>query len=265
MAKDKKEETEKKETTEETEKIEEKVETTEKKETTKEEKPSDDKEIVIDEEKIAQSVVEKLKINKDNTYTGEQVSQLLKEVGKNSGTTAKNQLYGEINRLKNKVSELTKDKSTTSTEEKEKIETEKSELKAQIKVLEDAVVEVTEKFDNYKSESTKEKLADYRASKIKEVDGKLVEEMVTGNTKEEIDASIEKAKAKFKEVEENVRKRLKVPSVDEEKTTEETEKKPVVIERLDVSDDRAVKEYKQNRKKILDDVYRRAGFPKRTF
>ena len=257
---------EEKETKEKEEKEKKELEEKEKKSIETPPSEKEEKEIEIDEEEIANKVVDKLNIKKEDNYTGDQVSKLLKEVGKNASVTSKNQLYSEISRLKGKLKEVSESKSTVSNEEKEKLENEKSELKTQIKVLEDAVVEVTNQFKDYKENDTKEKLADYRAEKIKQAGGKIVEEMVVGNSREEIDAAFDKAKEKYKEVEEGVRKNLKLPSLDEEKEKKEKEEKepPKPIERLDVSNPQALTDYKRNRKTVLDDVYKRAGFPVRT-
>ena len=92
------------------------------------------------------------------------------------------------------------------------VEGTKKELEAQVADLQKQLEAKDAEFNAYKTE---QELASYRAEKLKDVD-ETVAEMVTGKSKEEIDASVEKAKAFYE----------KVASKFGGKTAEETKEPP---------------------------------------
>lgn len=75
-------------------------------------------------------------------------------------------------------------------------ESTKKEFESKIADLEKQLKAKDDEFTAYK---TQQELASYKAEKLKDVD-ETVFEMVSGNTKEEIDASVEKAKAFYEKV-----------------------------------------------------------------
>lgn len=128
----------------------------------------------------------------------------------------KDKLYPEIERLKTeagnftkklndlliaigekdvKISELTK--SLKDAESNKGESTELKDLKAKVAQLEGEKVVL---LDNHTKELSQIKLNDYKKTKIEEAGGKVIPELVTGTTAEEIDASIETAKTRYTEI-----------------------------------------------------------------
>lgn len=126
----------------------------------------------------------------------------------------KEKLYPEITKLKEdlekkvtRINELLlaigeKDE-IISQKDKEIKELKTNSKKTDSQEVKDLKIKITE-LENKLAEKDKEistiKLASYRDKKIAEAGGELIPELVTGNSEEEIDLSIEKAKERYKEI-----------------------------------------------------------------
>jgi chromosome segregation ATPase len=254
------------------------------KEIDKTEPKVEDKKEEKQEEEIVVKEVKIPEIEKKDSYSKDEVDNLLKEASKNGAQQgvkiAKEQLYPEIDRLKEKIKESSTKMSElqsqipSTVEEKQKLEKEKTDLAtelAQTKTsLNDAqsklnAVESTalDAIDQVKNLSTKldaKELSEFRLQKIAEANGKIIPEMVTGSSKEEIEASVEKAKTKYSDLVEGVRKNLNLPSVDEQTKIEEQNK-----ENSEVPEVTRIKEktdfttWKGNREEMRRKLYRSYG------
>lgn len=107
----------------------------------------------------------------------------------------------EIERLNNEIKTL---QSQIDGKESEALKSLKRELKAaqdEVQTLKDSAPNVEELKENIRAEIKSEyDLKFYREKKIQEANGKIIPELVSGNTEEEIDASIEKSMARYNEI-----------------------------------------------------------------
>lgn len=107
----------------------------------------------------------------------------------------------EIERLKNEIETL---KSQVDGKESEALKSLKKELKAaqdEVQSLKDSAPNVDELRENIRNEIKAEyDLKFYREKKIQEANGKIIPELVSGNTEEEINASVEKSMARYNEI-----------------------------------------------------------------
>lgn len=223
----------------------------------------------------------------DKTYSAEEVNNLLAENTRNTTKTVKDQLYPEIKRSKDKVTELNsklKDLETQkpkNAEDQKKIDDEKASLNSQLesakteneqlttklKALEDVTVDAVNRLNELDTKLSEKDLSEYRLQKINDVRANgdnLVESLVTGKTKEEIDASVEKAKTEYSNIVDGVRKNLNLPSTAEEKQTQqkqeqqkEEQEKLNNVTRIATPND--FKNWKGTRDEILKHAYRQAG------
>lgn len=206
-------------------------------------------------------------IDKNKEYKGTDVLKLVSIASKNTALNVKNQLYPEIDRQKAKLLELENTLKTANEKDKEKIMIEKAEVEKQNKELAEQLAKVNEqlkavaeKTSEIEKKSSEKELNDHRSKLLAENKGSIVDELVTGKTIEELNASIEKAKAKYKEIEEGVRGKLNLPKAP---TPEEIEiqNKPVNVDRIDVTNGRVVNDYRKNRNTLREEIYRKEGFP----
>lgn len=131
---------------------------------------------------------------------------------KKAVSTAKSELFGQLNQLKKMNQELegklasmaSQHNDNSNTETPVKAETPStttpastasdSDLDAKIeRALSKAISPVIELIESQKAE----KVQSYREQKLREFEGQLIPELVTGNSQEEIDASIEKSRQVF--------------------------------------------------------------------
>lgn len=206
-------------------------------------------------------------IDKTKSYSGDEVAKLVSLASKNASVSTKNQLYPEIERLKNKITEVEASMKTASETEKAQLLDEKTQLENanklltdKVKEFDDKLKEVSNKTKEIETASIEKTLKDHKDKLIADNKGSIVEDLIEGKTIEELNASLVKSKAKFSEIEENLRSKLNLPKTP---TAEEIaeQNKPVNIPRLDVTDQRAASDYRKNRNAARQEVYRKEGFP----
>lgn len=107
----------------------------------------------------------------------------------------------EIERLKGEIQTL---QSQVEGKETEAIKTLKNELKAaqdELQTLKESAPNIDELTAKIRGEIEAEyEIKSYKENKIREANGKIIPELVSGDTKEDIDASVEKAMARYTEI-----------------------------------------------------------------
>lgn len=115
----------------------------------------------------------------------------------------KNKLYKTIEDKDNTIKQLTSDvndlKEQLKLKEATTVEAEK-ELLAQLQSMKEAQDKLIKDMETEKENARKAELEGYKASKLAEAKGEIVSGLVFGSTKEEIDASIEVAKAEYQKI-----------------------------------------------------------------
>lgn len=220
-----------------------------------------DEDVTVKVQKAVETTVSKLLENLDKSkalsYT--EVVELVKNAGKEGYTTSKNQLYNEITKLKAEVKKL----STPKTDNEKEI------LAAKVGILEDKLVELSETLVNVKKESETDKLEAHKAKVIAANKGLIVESLVKGNTIEEINASLKVAKEERTKIEEELKSKIKLPkgvsfedvlATESSDDTDDDVSEPVVV---NVKDRASVNEFRKNKAKILEDVYKANGLYKK--
>lgn len=190
--------------------------------------------------------------------------KVIRNALKKGSEITKNQLYPEIKRLKDKINRLADEIIVNADDASQKesdtvvvLKEEKAKIEDKLKVVEDALVDTVKKVESIQDEVTTDKLDSYRNLKIAENKGEIIERLVGGNTKEEIDASIEVAKLEHELVVNSVKKDFNLPEKKEKIEEEKKPKESTVVERIDFSQD-ATKTWKKDRKDILKKVYEEA-------
>lgn len=123
----------------------------------------------------------------------------------------KEKLYPQIQKLKTELEEKTKkiNELLLALGEKDEVirqlksQSNKSDSE-QVKELKKKINELEKQLKEKETELNNMKIEGYKQKKIAEAGGELIPELVTGSTEEEIDASIELAKQKYKEIVERV-------------------------------------------------------------
>ena len=107
----------------------------------------------------------------------------------------------EIERLNSEIKTL---QSQIDGKESEALKSLKKELKAaqdELQTMKDSAPNIDELRENIRNEIKAEyDLKFYREKKIQEANGKIIPELVSGNTEEEINASVEKSMARYNEI-----------------------------------------------------------------
>jgi DNA repair exonuclease SbcCD ATPase subunit len=115
----------------------------------------------------------------------------------------KNKLYKTIDDKDNTIKQLNQTisdlKSDLKTKEDSTMENEK-ELLAQLQAMKEAQDKLIKDMETEKENARKAELESYKATKIAGANGEIVAGLVRGNTKEEIDASIELAKQEYQNI-----------------------------------------------------------------
>lgn len=83
-----------------------------------------------------------------------------------------------------------------------------------------------------------------------------VRDLVTGETPEAIQASVERAKVKLAEIEKSIRTKLNLPAEPPKPANQE----PITVERVS-SDRHDLQDWKKRRNEVIKKVYSEAGFP----
>ena len=117
----------------------------------------------------------------------------------------------EIADLKKELEEVKKENAKLQENVEKGVKTNKtiSELTTTISVLERQLEELQAKYD---ADVTALKLEAFKKEKIAEAGGELIPELVTGNTEEEILASIEKAKQRYQEIVQKAVQNVQMPA-----------------------------------------------------
>lgn len=212
-------------------------------------------------------------------FSIDEVNKLIQEATQSGVQIAKQQLYSEIDRLKGKLKENTEnlkkiEKTAPETEaekkalleEKEKIVKELADSKTQLtdannklKKVEDTAIDAITQVNSLRDSLAKKEIESYRLQKIAESEGKLIPEMVAGSTIEEIDKSVEKAKEKYLNVLESVRKDLNLPKVPlKEKIEGVSPDEKLEIKRLAKQSD--FSDWKGSREEVRRKIYASHGF-----
>ena len=237
-------------------------------------------ELKVDEAKILNAIEELKNKGEKDSISLEEAKALISKGIQKGATIAKDQLNKTIENLKTTVKDLKADKTATekkitdleakinsskpaeNTDELAKVKTElEGELKKtkdKLDLMENKAVDAVQRVQTLENDVKAKELENYRLQKVSENAGKLIPDLVKGATKEEIDASIEVAKARYNEIVESVKKGAKLPTEKEEK--KEEEKKETEVKRINVSDKVDISTYKAERKKIADAIYKEAGF-----
>lgn len=185
---------------------------------------NDDKNVVIK--------FELPKVEKDKTYSADEVQKIIDNAVQGGQKIAKEQLYDEIDRLKEKVKVVNDQLKTNKVEpaEIQKLVEEKSLYEKKVSALEESVVSSGKKLEQLESDLKQKELDTYKLQKINSAEGKIINEMVSGNTKEEIDASIEKAKAKYVDLQNELRQKFNLPTESVEGSKPENK----VVEKINI-------------------------------
>jgi predicted nucleic acid-binding Zn-ribbon protein len=198
------------------------------------------------------------KIEAGKTYTAEEVEKLTMQTIQSAQKIVKDQLYPDIKRANDKVKEL-EDKLAASTnkDEKDVLEAQLKTATEKVKALEDYTVKTNDDVVALKNELNTERLDKYRLSKIAEANGQIIADMVVGQTKEEIDSSVEKAKKTFDDTQKELRKKYKLPDTPD--TPPDPKVDDVPVKRINPMDNDSIREYNSKRKQLIADVYGQYG------
>lgn len=209
------------------------------------------------------------KLNYVVNITGDVIEKILKSPSQGdeekiklavaTGTEiAKKQLYPEIEKLRAKLSSLeneleNKSKDAVDKDILNKLNTEKTELESKLKIVEDELVKTVSTIKELQDKFNQSQLLAYKNKKIAELGGRVVESLIKGNTKEEIDASIEVAKKEYERIEESLKKEYRLPTIPVTKEKEEEE--PIEVKRITEINRESLTDWAQKRNEILQKVY----------
>lgn len=213
---------------------------------------------VVDDKKPITIKIEVPKVEPNKNYTAEEAQKFIDDAIKAGQNIAKGQLYPEITKLKAKVETLDSNiQGKVSPEELEKLSAEKEATVKKLTALEDAYVASKQQLDGLETQLKTEKLESYKQKKIASTDGKIIPELVVGNSTEEIDTSIEKAKVKYAEIQSELRQKYNLPTEVEIKKKESEIEEKINIPRLGTKAD--LGKWESQRKDLLKEVYGRYG------
>ena len=128
------------------------------------------------------------KLESENNNLVEKNNNLLLEVGKKET---------EITSLKEHIASLESNKGTTESEKVKELQQQITQLTSQLEENQKNLVDVDALTSQIKNEY---EVKLYREQRLREVGDVVIPELITGETKEEIDASIEVSKARFTEI-----------------------------------------------------------------
>lgn len=209
---------------------------------------------VVDDKKPITIKIEVPKVEPNKSYTAEEAQKFIDDAIKAGQNIAKGQLYPEITKLKAKVDVLDSSmQGKVNPEELEKLVAEKTETTKKLTALEDAYVSSKQQLDGLENQLKTEKLESYKQKKIASSDGKIIPELVVGNSTEEIDISIEKAKVKYAEIQNELRQKYNLPTEVETKKVNNVQEEKIEIPRLGSNAD--LGKWESQRKDLLKKVY----------
>jgi hypothetical protein len=217
-------------------------------------------------------------------YSPDEVQSMLAEAVKQGAKISKDQLHKEIDnardnarKLQEKVTALEQaQKDAVTAQSKQEADDQASAMRAELEkvtnkmaALEDAYVSQNAKLEETTARLQKEKLATYAQQKVAEANGRIIAEMVHGNSVKEIDDAAAKAKAKFDEIEAGLKQSLKLPGAtqghdgkkENEQQADNDEGDVTIIERAEIKSFADREQYKNKRAELMKRVYAEAGFP----
>lgn len=208
------------------------------------------------------------KLNYVVNITGDVIEKILKSPSQGdeekvklavaTGTEiAKKQLYPEIEKLRAKLATLEKELENKSKDSVDKnvldrLSTEKTELESKLKIVEDELVKTVSIINDLQNKFNQSQLLAYKNQKVAELGGRVVESLIKGNTKEEIDASIEVAKKEYERIEESLKKEYRLPTIP---VDTEPKQEPVEVKRIIEPTRENLNDWSQRRNEILQKVY----------
>lgn len=213
---------------------------------------------VVDDKKPITIKIEVPKVEPNKSYTAEEAQKFIDDAIKAGQNIAKGQLYPEITKLKAKVETLDSNiQGKVDPAELEKLSAEKEVTVKKLTALEDAYIASKQQLDGLETQLRTEKLESYKQKKIASSDGKIIPELVVGNSTEEIDTSIEKAKVKYAEIQNELRQKYNLPTEVDVKKKENEQEEKIVINRLGTKAD--LGKWELQRKDLLKEVYGKYG------
>lgn len=220
----------------------------------------------------SKKVVDEIKIDTSKNYTPDEMKKFIAEAAKKGATISKNQLHDEIEKLKAKNLALEnsakeKNEKKSKTDEKEITAPVTDPLVAQqLKVMEDSFLASMSEIEALKAENKKKDLNLHIQKLIADSQGRIVPEMVKGESIEEIDESAKVAKAKFVQIENDIRSKLNIPAepTPEEKKKAEEQNKPIEVPKFGsvrnpIPTRNELEDYKKQRALLLTKAYAEAG------
>lgn len=217
------------------------------------------------------------------TYSPEEVQTLIAEATRKGAKISKDQLHKEIEKQKSEAQRLDGElkklqeaqKAQQSQQDQQKSAEAEAQLKAQLEevskkleLMETSVVDQAAKAQELEARLQAEKLMTYAQQRIAEAQGRIIPELVRGNSKDEIDKAVQLAKARFEEIELSLKNSLKLPSATLQSTTgadqQTQESQQTQVERVEFKNMRDRDLYKAKRAEILQKIYAEAGFPVKT-
>lgn len=115
----------------------------------------------------------------------------------------KDKLYPSLQAKDEKIKALEQEIQTLKEQVKKKEESSlegEKELLAEIQALKEAQEKLLEQLEEERKKAEKAELEAYRAELISKANGEVIEDLVTGNTKEEIKQSFERARQRYQEL-----------------------------------------------------------------
>lgn len=196
-----------------------------------------------------------LTVQKDKTYSSDEVDKLLAEAVRKGAVTSKNQLNKELEKLRGEVKDLrNKSNETKSTADVEAL----ALLNKKVEVLEEALTKQVVQNETLVKSVEQERLDNFKREIVAKAQGRIISELVTGNTKEELEASAKIAMEKFEKIEEELRRKHNLPT-EQQKKDEETQSaiktEVAVLAPTPVNQ----REWKAKRAEIAAKLYREAG------
>lgn len=115
----------------------------------------------------------------------------------------------EISSLKKEIEQLKSKGASTSSDNEKKLQSEVDTLKSELDTLKASTVS---REDIEKEIKAEYEVKLYREQKLREVGTSAIPELITGTTKEEIDSSLELAKKRFQDIQQQVLGGVKIPT-----------------------------------------------------
>lgn len=217
-------------------------------------------------EQVVKVKIEIPKVEDGKTYDSAAVQKMINDAVASSANTTKNQLHANLTKLNEKIISLEEAGESVNSDEaikkllaeKKITDTEFEALKGSVGALENLLVEEKVKMGVLTDGIKEKSLNEFRDKLVKAADGRIIKELVTGKTEDELTAAADIAKSKFEEYQKETRIKLGLPEekLDEEgKIVKPEEDKPVKIERIN-TDAGSLKDWKQKSDALKAEIRR---------